>query len=692
MFARYATGATFRYNPLAMAILRAHTVGQSFGAFDVFSGVSATIPQGGKVGLVGPNGVGKTTLLLILAGLSQPSAGRVHIAKGTQLGYLPQEASRAFAGQDHTVYAEMLTVFAALREDEARLRQMEQKMAAGNPPAGLMEAYSQLQTQFELQGGYDYELRIKQVLTGLGFAEADWQMPLPHLSGGQKTRLLLARLLLEQPDLLVLDEPTNHLDVEAVEWLEGTLKVWPGAVLIVSHDRYFLDNVVHAIWEMSRSGVQVYRGNYSAYVQQRQERWERQIQAYADFREHIEKEMDYIRRHIAGQRTQMAQGKLSRLAREVAAFRAGGLDALARIDSKGWLQLTHEMNIRRVATTVGELQQQISELVAPQRPYTLSLPLKASHRSGELVLRTKGLVVGYPGAPLFEAEDIELRRTECAALIGANGSGKTTFLKTILENMPPLQGEIRPGASLRTAYFAQAHERLNPENSVLDELLERQNMPLSEARNYLALFLFRGDDVYKKISLLSGGERGRLALALLALADANFLLLDEPTNHLDIPAQETLQETLEQYAGTILMVSHDRYLINRLATQIWEVRDGRLRIYAGGYQAYLAVRQQEAEAAREATATERAAQKEAALAASNGEGLSKNEQRRLEETLHGVEAQIEVAEQEILRLGDDLQKATEAQSFDKIQSLSQAYAEAETRLEALMAQWEKLHE
>ena len=677
-----------------MALLTAHNIGQAFGAFDVFTGVSGSIPDGGKVGLVGPNGVGKTTLLLILAGLSQPSAGSVQTAKGTRLGYLPQEAAQAFAGQENTVFEEMLTVFDSLRSDETALRQMEQQMAGGDHSEELLASYSQLQVQFELTGGYDYQIRIRQVLTGLGFVEEDWQMPLHHLSGGQKTRVLLGRLLLEKPDLLVMDEPTNHLDVSAIEWLEGMLKTWAGAILVVSHDRYFLDRVVTTIWEMNRSGMEHYRGNYSAYVQQRQERWQQQIQAYEDFQQHLEKEMDFIRRNIAGQRTQMAQGKLSRLAREVTAVSLGGLPALAMLNSKGWLQTDSHYGITRygrVATSVSELQQQIGDLRPPIRPSTLRLHLDTQQRSGELVLRTKDLTIGYPGTTLFEADDIELRRLECAALIGPNGAGKTTFLKTALEQLAPLKGEVILGASLQIGYFAQAHDGLNLENSVLDELLNFRNLPISEARSYLARFLFREEDVYKKISMLSGGERGRLALAILALQGANFLLLDEPTNHLDIPSQEALQEALEQFSGTILMVSHDRYLVNALASEIWAVDNGRLRVYSGGYQSYLEVRAQEAETAKEAAAQQREVEK-ATRTSENGNQLSKNEMRRQAEALTQLEARIEEAEGEIAQIGEALQEATTSQSFAKIQTLSEAYATAEAVLESLLEQWEIMHE
>jgi ATP-binding cassette subfamily F protein 3 len=314
--------------------------------------------------------------------------------------------------------------------------------------------------------------------------------------------------------------------------------------------------------------------------------------------------------------------------------------------------------------------------------------LQASQRSGNIVLRTKDLVVGYPGTQLFTADDIELHRQECAALIGPNGTGKTTFLRTILEQVEPLAGKVQLGASLKIGYFAQAHNELNLENSVLDELLGQRNMPISEARNYLARYLFRADDVYKPVSALSGGERGRLALAILALEGANFLLLDEPTNHLDIPAQETLQEALEQFTGTILLVSHDRYLVDRLATQIWELRQNRLQVYEGNYQVYLAEREREKEAAKaEAAVTRLVAD---ARLASNGGQMSKNALRRRMEEVEKLEASIHEKEGELIRLSEALQQATQAETFDKIQSLSAAYATAESQLATLLEKWEKV--
>jgi ATP-binding cassette subfamily F protein 3 len=666
-----------------MAILTTSNVGQSFGAFDLFYGVSVGIPNDGKVGLVGPNGIGKTTLLLILAGRAQPAVGNIHLAKGARIGYLHQESARAFADPQRTVYAEMLTLFAGLRAEEDRLREMEAAMAEGDFSDALFAEYSRAQEQFELAGGYDYELRIQQVLDGLGFNQENWDLPLEHLSGGQKTRVLLARLLLDRPDLLILDEPTNHLDVAAIEWLENTLHQWDGAVLVVSHDRYFLDRVVNTIWEMGRSGIETYRGNYTAYLQQRQDRWDRREQAFVAYKERMEKELDYIRRNIAGQRTAMAKGKLKRITRELKAVELLGINGVL---GKSWSQITNEVDISGDDWGVADAAQAIKALQPPAgRPPQLNLRLEPDRRSGHIVLRTSDLVVGYPGHPLFLADDIELTRVECAALIGPNGTGKTTFLRTILGDHEPLSGKLRLGASLELGYFAQAHEGLNPDNTVLDELLNMQNMPLSKARSYLAQYLFRGDDVYKPVRLLSGGERGRLALALLAWQDANFLLLDEPTNHLDIPAQEVLQEVLENFAGTILLVSHDRYLVDRLATQIWELRDGRLHVFGGSYQEFLALHAAEKVAAKaEASAARLESSRD------NGRKLSKNEARKLRDRFTQVEQEVHELEDTLAALATAMQEATVDEAFDKIQRISLEYAAAETRLAELMKIWEEL--
>lgn len=680
-----------------MAILTASNVGQSFGEYDVFSGVNASIPRDGKVGLVGPNGIGKTTLLLILAGLRTPSAGNVHVARGTRIGYLSQESSDAFIGREHSVYEEMLTVFANLRATEERLRVMEAEIAAGSPSDELLETYSQLQMRFELDGGYEYDQAIKRILTGLGFPQEGWGQSLATLSGGQKTRVLLARLLLERPDLLILDEPTNHLDVEAIQWLEGTLAAWPGAVLIVSHDRYFLDRVANTIWEMSRQGMETYRGNYSAYVQQRQDRWERQLREVETFREHLAKEMDFIKRNMAGQRTQMAQGKLSRLAREVEAVRVGGLGILSQLNRRSWSQLSSELDLRRPAATVSELEQAISQLPTPTRPPVLNVRLNTAYRSGNVVLRAHDLVVGYPGNELFTVDALQLERLETAALIGPNGTGKTTFLRTVLGELEPLGGAIEQGASLKIGYFAQTQDALRPASTVLDELLRHKNMSIGEARNYLARFLFRGDDVYSRISTLSGGERARLALSILVLEEANFLVLDEPTNHLDIPAQEILQAALEAFDGTILLVSHDRYLVDRLATQVWELQrvgedQSQLIVFAGPYRDMVSA-QGAADSAGEIPTSERDNGSEAngtGTRPANSAGPSKNELRRRAEALAALEASVTQVESKLEELTNALQAAAETENYERVQELSRQYAQTEERLHLLLQEWEEL--
>jgi ATP-binding cassette, subfamily F, member 3 len=476
----------------------------------------------------------------------------------------------------------MLSVFAHLQAVETRMRDLEQCMADGED---VLEEYGNLLEQYEASGGYDYPLRIEQTLSGLGFDKSHYELPLSILSGGQKTRALLAKLLLERPDLLILDEPTNHLDIEAIRWLETVLRNWNGTLLIVSHDRYFLDVVVDTIWELSRNGLLDYRGNYSAYLRQREERCELAEKIFAQEKERLENEFAFIKKHITRPSTQdIAYGKMRRISRDLVAIQQMGI--MAYTQSKSW----SETGLGGVRTfTVAEIQQAIKGLENPvKRQPRLNMALKSTLRGGTMVLTTQKLCVGYPGNPLFMADDIHLLRGEVAALIGGNGTGKTTLLKTLLNEIPALEGKVNPGVGLKIGYFAQAHNNLNLENSVLDELMSHKAMPVSQARSWLARYLFRADDVFKTVGALSGGERAKLALAIMALEGANFLLLDEPTNHLDIQAQEILQEVLEAFDGTILLVTHDRYLVNRLATQIWSLDDGHLRIFRGNYREFLA--------------------------------------------------------------------------------------------------------
>ncbi|MCA9939600.1 MAG: ABC-F family ATP-binding cassette domain-containing protein [Anaerolineales bacterium] len=656
-----------------MSLLTFYHLSQSYGAVDIFSGLSANMPHQARIGLVGANGIGKTTLLRILAGLEKPTGGQVHLARGTRLGYLRQEAEQAFAAAQNTVYTEMLTVFPELRQQQAQLRQMEADMGQGELTPSLLEAYGVLLESFEQAGGYDYELRIQQVLTGLGFAEADWHLPLEHCSGGQKTRVLLARLLLEEPDLLILDEPTNHLDVVAVEWLENRLRTWKGAMLVVSHDRYFLDKVVNTIWEMSRNGLEEYRGGYTAYMGQREDRWALRETEFVTVKERFLKDLDFVKRNIARASTSdRAKGLLERLIREVKAVENAGTQAL----NISWSRFSAEMGVSGTNWSVAEVEGHIKALASPNPHRTpLVMRLQPGHRSGRMVLRSKNLVVGYPDKPLFQADDIELTRQTRVALIGPNGSGKSTFLRTVMGELEPLAGRLWHGASLRIRYFAQAHQTLDPTRSVLDELLSQRHMLVSEARHHLARYLFRGDDVFKPVGSLSGGERGRLALALLALDTANFLLLDEPTNHLDIHAQEVLQTALQAYQGTVLLVSHDRYLIDRLATQIWELRDGRLRVHEGSYQSFLAAREREAVTSSLSPLPPTVARNGVVRTAA----VSVTE----------IEARIADLEATLFRLGQQMEVVTTNQQWAEITALNQQYGAAEAELARLMVHWEK---
>ncbi len=669
-----------------MSILSAQNVGLSFGAFDLFRGISVTIANDSKIGLIGPNGIGKTSLIMILAGLSQPTTGKLHIARGKKLGYLRQEASDtlgktsgtgALAIEENSVYSEMLTVFSGLREQQARLHRLEAEMAGGCYTEEMLASYGDLQMAFEHAGGYDYDLRIQQTLQGLGLGKMTWDMPLSHLSGGQKTRLLLARLLLERPALLMLDEPTNHLDAEAIEWLEHTLKDWQGAVLVASHDRYFLDNTVNTIWEMSHAGLELYSGNYSNYLLQRDTRWEYSERVFKEEKERLQKEMDFVQRNWVRASTHArALGALRKVSRELAAIESYGIMVLR--SGRNW----HELDLRAdKPLDMVEAIRMVNALAMPGRPLVIRPRLTPTADSSNIILRAENATIGYPGKKLFEAQKLELRRGECAALIGPNGSGKTTFLRTLLEQQKPLAGEVRLGASLHIGYFAQSHDDLEPENSVLDELLRAREMDPEQARSHLAQYLFRGDDVFKRVSALSGGERGRLALAILALSGANFLLLDEPTNHLDLPAREILQQVLQDFTGTILLVSHDRYLIDKLASQIWELRGAKLSVFNGTYRQFVLQRDTLPSQASHMLLPSRPLVRNNSL-----------ETRRLHLALEKLEDRIREQEASVQRISHELHHASGSKGFEIINDLSWKYARAQAELEKLTHEWEKLVE
>jgi ATP-binding cassette, subfamily F, member 3 len=624
-----------------MSILTAHHITKSFGAHDVLRDVALSLAHGQRAALVGPNGAGKTTLLHILAGMDEPSSGAVHRARGQTIGFLPQHADQELS-EVTTLHDLMRSVFSELDRLAAQMRALEQVLADPDQHDAAMEKYSKIAEQFEHAGGYTFELRIEQVLSGVGFDLGDLDKPVNILSGGQKTRALLARLILLDPDVLLLDEPTNHLDVSAVEWLEATLRDYHGALILVSHDRYFIDAVADTVWDMQAGQIESYRGNYTDFLIQREERLEYQLKEYERQREFITKEEEYIRRNIAGQNTRQAQGRRTRLDR---------------------------------------LKQSSDLIKRPETRKTMRFQLSTQPRSGDIVLRARNLSVGYQDdhKSLLTCDQIFLYRNQRVAIWGPNGAGKSTFLKTVLGQIPPLNGEIELGSSVKVGYYAQAHELLDPNDSVLNTILKVQNMPVSKARGLLGSYLFSGDMIEKRIMDLSGGERGRVALAVMSLQGANVLLLDEPTNHLDLNSQEILQDALADFDGTLLLVSHDRYLVDALATHVWAIEDNRITVYEGNYSEFIAQRE-EAKARNDAQAKAASqASKEKAKSKPAPDKGEKQRQKRI------TELEAAIAEHET-RLSD-LTKQLETAKPDKVAALGSEYARVEQAMQALIDEW-----
>lgn len=628
-----------------MSLLTANNISKSFGDLDVFSDVSLSVPQKGRIGFVGENGSGKSTLLKILVGLDDPDTGTVSKSKDLSIGYLPQQIEIA---SDKTPYESCLESFSDLINMQDQLSRMEESLKDTPNDRNLLESYGKLQNNFENLGGYIYRSKINQILQGLGLIKGEENRPWQQLSGGQKIRAYLAKILVSEPDLLILDEPTNHLDINSIEWLESYLRDFPGAVVMVSHDRYFLDQCVNTIWELSFN-FETYHGNYSAYLMQREERYQRQLAEYEKQQEFIAKEEEYIRRNIAGQNTRQAQGRRKRL-----------------------------------ETLLSE-----SKVIKPTESRSMHLKLNTDLRSGDLVLRTTDLSIGYQDDKkvLFHVPDLTLLRGECASIIGPNGTGKSTFLKTILEKMPPLSGETRLGSNLKIGYFAQAHEDLDPEADLMDEINKTApNMLPAQIRDYLAKYLFSGDDVFKKVKVLSGGEKGRLALAILALQGANLLLLDEPMNHLDIDSQELLQSVLKSFEGTIILVSHDRYLIDAVGTQIWEVMPEKqtLNVYKGTYSQYKEYKKQLS--APEIKKEEK--QKNEKPIESEKKKLSNGMIWKLTRQREELEAKISVLEKETAELSNQINSAS--LSFEDMTSAGVLYNKKQQELDELFEQWSEI--
>ncbi|HHH76529.1 MAG TPA: ABC-F family ATP-binding cassette domain-containing protein, partial [Phycisphaerae bacterium] len=534
-----------------MSLIICHDVCKSFALDYVLRDVNLRLSPGLRVGLVGANGEGKTTLLRLLAGITEPTSGQIHLQRGLRVSYLPQDPPEP---GDATLWDSMLEAVQEVRQIESELAELNEKLgeAHDEDEKQLLERYGQLQSAFETLGGYSYEKRIEMILDGLRFTQAQRHQPLKQFSGGQRNRAMLATLLAQEPDVLLLDEPTNHLDLESVEWLEEFIKTQRSAVVVVSHDRYFLDAVAESIWEISFARLESYRGNYSDYYTKSRKRYEERLRTYDAQQEYIAKTDAFIRKNLAGQRTKEAQGRRSRLERFI---RDEAVDK-------------------------------------PNQPRTISLKFSPRRRSGDLVFRASSLQVGYSqDEPLVSVEDLEILRTQRVVIVGANGTGKTTLLKTLLGHIEKLSGRISLGSGVDVGYLSQTHSDLDPARTLLSSFQTRH--PSHTAEDVLALLgavCLGGEVASKRIGELSGGQRSRVVLAELAGAGGNFLILDEPTNHLDLLSREILHQSLDQFDGTILMVSHDRYLIDSLATHVWIVSDGGIHVIIGGWQEYTAWR------------------------------------------------------------------------------------------------------
>ncbi|MDQ2718107.1 MAG: ABC-F family ATP-binding cassette domain-containing protein [Chloroflexota bacterium] len=651
-----------------MPIMNIIQVSKSFGAELIFSDVSFQINEHDSIGLIGPNGAGKSTLLNIMAGREETDTGTVSLAHNARVGYLTQITN--FQPQN-TLREELLTVFDEIRGWERDLSALavELETSATRSDAArhedLLQRYSDLQARFEHANGYTYEYRLQQVLDGLGFTREQQASPVMQLSGGQQTRAALGKLLLQEPDVLLMDEPTNHLDLAALEWLETYLSSWKGAMVIVAHDRYFLDKVVSRTVEMAFGHIEEYPGNYTKYLELREERMERRLREYEEQQAYINRTEDFIRRYKAGQRSREAKGREKRLNR-------------------------------------------MERLQRPKDFQEMHFEFKSGVDSGQVVLSTQKLVVGFPASivlrsdeetqpanepkALLRVADLQLLRGDRVGLLGPNGAGKTTLLRTIIGGLEPLSGQLYPGHNVRIGYYSQTHEGLNFQHTILDEIRRVGVLTEEGARTFLGRFLFTRDDVFKPISALSGGERSRVALAKLTLQGSNFLILDEPTNHLDLQSRQFLEEILGDFEGTLLFVSHDRYFIDRLATKVWVIEDGVLLPYVGNYTDYRtrkrpivldgALYQDEAQPVISTIAKP--------ARSGHARPANKKGARQKVRTVEDVERDIEQGEARVKAIEEALNQAALKGDAAQLTQFSSDYEQIKAQIDALLTEWEQL--
>jgi len=632
-----------------MIILQANKIERSFAGEVLFDNISLQVDERDRIALVGKNGAGKSTLLKILVGEEEPTSGEINKKRDLSLSYLAQDSRFE---SSNTIYDEMLHVFDDLRKTEKTLRQMELEMGekTGADLEKLMQDYDRLSEEFRQAGGFTYEADIRAILNGFKFDESMWQMKIEELSGGQNTRLALAKMLLEKPNLLVLDEPTNHLDIETIAWLENYLVNYSGALLIVSHDRYFLDKVATITLDLTKHSLDRYVGNYSSFVEQKEQKLLTQAKNYEKQQKEIAALEDFVNRNLVrASTTKRAQSRRKQL------------EKMERLDKP-------EAGTKSAHMT-----------------------FHSDKASGNVVLTVEEAAVGYDDQILSEPINLDIRKMNAVAIVGPNGIGKSTLIKSIVGKIPFIKGEARFGANVEVGYYDQTQSKLTPHNSVLDELWNDFKLtPEVEIRNRLGAFLFSGDDVKKTVGMLSGGERARLLLAKLSMENNNFLILDEPTNHLDIDSKEVLENALIDFDGTLLFVSHDRYFINRVATQVLELSEEGSTLYLGDYDYYL-----EKKAELEALA---AAQAEAEPASSTEEvtgndyHLQKQNQkelRKITRRIEQLEAEMEELDQKIQDITETMHSTNDAADLVQLQSdLDQLTVQQE----AVMEEWAELSE
>jgi ATP-binding cassette subfamily F protein 3 len=623
-----------------MALFSASRLSLLYGDLKILTDVSAEIPERARIGVVGANGCGKSTLVRLIIGELEADAGTVYRSKGIRPGYIPQTPPPSPPG---SLRDEILTAFEELHKVEEELQAVTEQMAAAGGSGNLEGRYNQLLHRYEALEGYNYLNTMERVASGVGLSSASLDAPAASASGGERTRAALAKALLSNPDLLVLDEPTNHLDMDGLDWLERFLLKFPGAFLVVSHDRYFLDRVAQQIWEIELGRLTVYPGNYSAYRVQKAERVLRQQKEHERQQEYIAKLKDFIARYHAGQRSREAKSRANRL-------------------------------------------QRLKAVDVPRKEETISMVKVSSSRTGQVVLRTRNLAVGYAGdrevVELLSTPDLKVEAGDRIGIIGANGTGKTTLVKTLLGQVPPLQGSMLLGHNVKMGYFQQRLSDLPDRGTVLDAFLEVKNIPISEARSFLARFLFRGEDVFQEVSHLSGGEKSRLALARLLINEINFLILDEPSTHLDIPSREALERVLMEFDGTLLFISHDRLLISLLAKQIWLVDNGRLDVFEGSFEEWMAVRDEEKEASEDAVErTERARpRRDPATAKRNPPRPPQQPKEDLAQTIAGLEDRLHKIERQ-------LEKASLKQDLNAIARLGVEHNQVQEELDRKWEEW-----